>query len=59
MPNQPAEGVRGHYISSIPDDLWDDALAVAAVMGESVSMAVRRALAEYVKQNRWRIEAKK
>lgn len=58
MANQPAAGVHGHYISSIPDELWDDTVAVAAAMGESVSAAVRRGMEEYVKQNRWRIDDK-
>lgn len=48
MPNQPAPGNRGHYISSIPDPLWARVQAVAAERGESVSAAVRRALEEYV-----------
>lgn len=48
MPNQPAAGRRGHYVSSIPDPLWERAQAVAAKRGESVSAAIRRALEEYV-----------
>jgi hypothetical protein len=48
MPNQPAPGSRGHYISSIPDPLWEQAQTVAAERGESVSAAIRRALEEYV-----------
>jgi hypothetical protein len=50
MPNQPALGNRGHFISSIPDPLWEQAQTVAAERGESVSAAIRRALEEYVKQ---------
>jgi predicted HicB family RNase H-like nuclease len=50
MPNQPTPGSRGHFISSIPDPLWEQAQTVAADRGESVSAAIRRALEEYVKQ---------
>lgn len=49
MPNQPKAGNRGHYISSIPDELWAKAQATAADRGESVSAAVRRFLEEYAK----------
>jgi hypothetical protein len=48
MANQPSASNRGHYISSIPDPLWERAQTVAAQRGESVSAAVRRALAEYI-----------
>jgi plasmid stability protein len=50
MANQPAPGNRGHYISSIPDDLWAQVRTVAAARGESVAAAVRRALEEYVRR---------
>lgn len=56
MPNQPAPGARGHFISAIPDELWDDVQAIAAILGESVSAATRRGLEEYVEENRWRID---
>lgn len=49
MPNQPRPNTSGHYISSIPDDLWAKAQATAAARGESVSAAVRRFLEEYTK----------
>ena len=56
MPNQPAPGVRGHFIAAIPDELWADAQAIAAILGESVSAAARRGLEEYVRENRWRLD---
>jgi hypothetical protein len=48
MANQPASGNRGHYISTIPDELWAKAQTTAAARGESVAAAVRRFLEEYV-----------
>jgi hypothetical protein len=58
MPNQPAPNTKGHYIAAIPDNLWDEARAVAAILGESVSAAARRGLVEYVEENRWRLDLK-
>lgn len=49
MPNQPKAGKTGHYISAIPDELWEAAKKAAADRGESISAAVRRFLEEYVK----------
>jgi len=50
VPNQPAPGTRGHYISAIPDDLWERAQARAAAEGESLSAVVRRMLEEYARE---------
>ena len=51
MPNQPkpTTGTRGHYISSIPDDLWTQARVRAIEKNETLSTVVIRALREYVK----------
>ena len=48
MPNQPRPDNRPHMIR-VPDDLWSAAVERAAERGESVSEAVRRMLARYVR----------
>lgn len=45
MPNQPKTPNR---VVRVPDELWQAAQARAAVNGETVADAVRRALEEYV-----------
>ena len=46
MPNQPKTKVRGVRVS---DDLWSAAKERAAERGETVTDAIIRALAKYVK----------
>ena len=48
MPNQPRPDNRPHMIR-VPDDLWAAAVKRAGERGESVSEAVRRMLARYVR----------
>jgi hypothetical protein len=48
MPNQPRPDNRPHMIR-VPDDLWAAARKRADERGESVSEAVRRMLARYVR----------
>ena len=49
VPNKPRTPIRG---VRVPDQLWEDAKAVAAARGEDVSTEVRAGLERYVKRNR-------
>ena len=48
MPNKHRTKIRG---IRVPDQLWEDAQAVAEARGESVSDEVRAGLERYVKRN--------
>lgn len=48
MPNAPRPDNKPHMIR-VPDDLWEQVVARAEERGESVSEAVRRMLARYVR----------
>lgn len=51
MPNQPkppAPGTRGHYISGIPDEVWEAAMLKVRADRSSVSAVVIAALRKYV-----------
>lgn len=46
MAEAPSRNIR------IPDDIWDAAKKAAEARGETVSVAIRRFLIDYVEQNR-------
>lgn len=49
MPNQPRTPARS---IRIPDEMWNQAKAVAEARGEDVSVEVRAGLERYIKRNR-------
>lgn len=49
MPNKPRTPIRG---VRVPDELWQDAQAVAKARDEDVSAEIRAGLERYVKRNR-------
>lgn len=51
----PYQGTRLRPVR-IDDELWSDALTVAAARGESVSEEIRRALKRYVRRNQALLE---